>query len=327
MHALAIQTGTKGPQLVTNQPTPKPEAGDVLIRPLRMGICATDLELAKGYMSFQGVLGHEFVGVVEKAGSAKTRKWVGKRVVGTINCVCGRCDMCRAGLREHCRKRAVLGIDRRDGCFAELFTLPAQNLIEVPDNLDDDHAVFTEPLAAACQILRQLAIEGRPYITVLGDGRLGLLCAQVMTQLNATVRLVGKHPAKLALCEKWGVKHRLLEEVGLRADQDIVVDCTGAPDGINSAMQMVRPRGTIVMKTTVAPGLPGQGPKDLAPLVINEISLIGSRCGPFPEALAALAEGKIDVLSLISRRAKLADGVEAMRGADKGDVIKVLLEP
>ncbi len=327
MHALAIQAGAQGPQLVANQPIPKPDTGDVLIRPLRMGICATDMELAKGYMSFEGVLGHEFVGIVEKAGSAKGRKWVGKRVVGTINCVCGGCDMCRAGLREHCRKRDVLGIDRRDGCFAEYFTLPVQNLIEVPDNLDDDHAVFTEPLAAAYQILRQLAIEGRPYITVLGDGRLGLLCAQVTTQLNATVRLVGKHPTKMAMCEKWGVKHRLLKEVGLRADQDIVIDCTGSPDGINTAMQMVRPRGTIVMKTTVAPGLPGHGPKDLAPLVINEISLIGSRCGPFPEALAALAEGQIDVLSLISRRAKLTDGVEAMRSANKSDVIKVLLEP
>ncbi len=297
---------------------------EAVIRPLRMGICTTDIELCKGYMDFQGVLGHEFVGVVEKAEGPDGKKWAGKRVVGTINCVCGRCDMCRTGLREHCRDRTVLGISGRDGCFADAFKLPVDNLIEVPDGVDDDHAVFVEPLAAAYQVLRQLRIEGQPYITVLGDGRLGMLCAQVMTQLNATVRLIGKHPEKLALCEKWGVKHRLLKEVGLRSDQDIVVDCTGSAEGLATAIQMVRPRGTIVLKTTVAAY---KGSIDLAPLVVNEISLIGSRCGPFPEALAAMAAQKVDVISLISRRMKLSDGVEALRTATKGDVIKVLLEP
>lgn len=322
-----------GKQLVRDtkrqDPAQNLAAREAVIRPKLMGVCATDLEICKGYMKFEGVLGHEFVGVVEQVKTAQDKKWVGKRVVGTINCVCGRCDMCRAGLREHCRSRTVLGIQGRDGCFADSFALPVQNLIEVPEGIDDDRAVFTEPLAAAFQILRQLTIEGRPYVTVLGDGRLGLLCAQVMTQMNATVRLVGKHPEKLALCEKWGVKHRLLEEVGLRADQDIVVDCTGSPDGLKTAMEMVRPRGTIVMKTTVAPGAAGKGPTtlDLAPLVIHEIKLIGSRCGPFPDALNAMAAGKVDVLSLISRRMKLADGVDAIKTASRSDVIKVLLEP
>ena len=297
-----------------------------MIRPLRMGICATDLQICKGYMAFHGVLGHEFVGVVEEAAGREGKPWVGKRVVGTINCVCGKCDMCQRGLREHCRNRTVLGIAGRDGCFAQRFTLPVQNLLAVPDSIDDDAAVFTEPLAAAFQILRQLTIEGRPFITVLGDGRLGLLCAQVMSQLNATVRLVGKHPDKLALCEKWGVKQRLLDEVGLRADQDIVVDCTGSSDGLATAMKMVRPRGKIVLKTTVAPGSVPAG-MDLSPLVVNEIQVIGSRCGPFPEALAALAAGKVDVLSLISRRMKLSEGVEAIRTAEQPGVIKVLLEP
>ncbi|MCX5659073.1 MAG: alcohol dehydrogenase catalytic domain-containing protein [Planctomycetota bacterium] len=318
------------PKAVTNHPEPKPAAGEARIRPLRMGVCATDVELCKGYMGFRGVLGHEFVGVVEEVAGRDTRKWVGKRVVGTINCVCGKCDMCKAGLREHCRDRTVLGIAGRDGCFAQSFTLPTQNLIAVPDEIDDDRAVFTEPLAAACQILRQLTIEGRPFITVLGDGRLGLLCAQVMSQLNATVRLVGKHPEKLALCEKWGVKHRLLDDVGLRGDQDIVVDCTGSANGLSTAMRMVRPRGKIVLKTTVAPGQPGQPGAgiDLSPLVINEIQVIGSRCGPFPEALALLGSGKVDVLSLISRRMKLADGVEAIKASGRGgSTIKVLLEP
>jgi threonine dehydrogenase-like Zn-dependent dehydrogenase len=276
-------------------------------------------------MDFKGVLGHEFVGVVEECTGKSAKKWVGKRVVGSINCVCGKCDMCQKGLKEHCRARTVLGIAGKDGCFAERFTLPVTNLFEVPASLDDDHAVFTEPLAAAYQILRQLTIEGRPYITVLGDGRLGLLCAQVMSQLNATVRLVGKHAEKIALCEKWGVKHRLLDDVGLRADQDIVVDCTGSADGLTTAMKMVRPRGKIVMKTTVAAA--NQKPIDLSPLVIHEIELIGSRCGPFSEALAALSAGKIDVLSLISKRARLSEGVDAMRAAKGKGVVKVLLEP
>jgi threonine dehydrogenase-like Zn-dependent dehydrogenase len=291
-----------------------------------MGVCATDLELVKGYMGFTGVLGHEFVGVVEDAADQAGQPWLGKRVVGTINCVCGKCDMCRAGLKEHCRDRTVLGIAGRDGCFAERFTLPAVNLLEVPEHVDDDRATFTEPLAAAFQILRQLTIEGRPYITVLGDGRLGLLCAQVMSQLNATVRLVGKHDDKLQLCEKWGVKHRKLNDVGFRQDQDIVVDCTASSSGLTAAMQMVRPRGTIVMKTTIAPQEMPE-PIDLSPLVVNEINLVGSRCGPFPEALDALSAEKVDVLSLISRRMKLNDGPELLKTAARSDVIKVLLEP
>ncbi len=322
----AISVVDKQPRFITNHPEPTPGPGEAIIRPRRMGVCTTDLELCKGYMDFTGVLGHEFVGMVEKVGSKTDQKWVGKRVVGTINCVCGKCDMCKAGLREHCRKRTVLGISGRDGCFADWFLLPVHNLLEVPSTVDDDQAVFTEPLAAAYQILRQLTIEGRPFVTVLGDGRLGLLCAQVMSQLNATVRVVGKHSAKLALCEKWGVKHRLLSEVGLRADQDIVVDCTGRAEGLQVALKMVRPRGKIVMKTTVA-HRPDNPLMDLSPLVIHEIQLIGSRCGPFPEALNALATGKVDVISLISRRMKLADGVEALRTAARKDVVKVLLEP
>ena len=322
MRALVLKGNTA--QIDTKADEPKLASGEAVIRPLCLGICGTDLELCKGYMGFEGVLGHEFVGIVEEVANRDSDHWLGKRVVGTINCVCERCDMCRAGLGEHCRARSTLGICDRDGCFADRFTLPVQNLLEVPPTLDDDHAVFVEPLAAAHQILRQRTVEGRPYITVLGDGRLGLLCAQVLTQANATVRCVGKHPEKLMLCEKWSVKHRLLDEVGLRADQDIVVDCTGSPQGLATAMQMVRPRGKIVIKTTVAPD---QGTIDLSPLVINEIEVIGSRCGPFGEAIAALTDEKVDVLSLISRRMKLDDGIEALRVSNQPDVIKVLLEP
>ncbi len=339
------------PTLQTDRTAPKPGPGEVLIRPTRMGVCATDLELCKGYMGFRGVLGHEFVGVVEAAGDGQSKKtgkdWVGKRVVGEINCVCGTCDMCKAGLRSHCRDRTVLGIAGRDGCFAERFVLPAVNLHEVPNNVDDDHAVFTEPLAAALQVVRQLKIEGRPYITVLGDGRLGLLCAQVLSRLNATVRVVGKHEPKLRLCEKWGIPARLLGDVGLRKDQDIVVDATGSATGLTTAMQMVRPRGTLVLKTTVAPGstpphtpasdgvkpraerseAPDQTSIDLSPLVIDEIHVIGSRCGPFRDALQTLSAGHVDVVSLVTRRMKLADGVDVLRAANQPGALKVLLEP
>lgn len=299
--------------------------GEAVIRTLVAGVCSTDLEICRGYMGFRGVLGHEFVGVVEsvhKSADAKGRAWVGKRVVGTINCVCGKCDMCTGGLREHCRNRTVLGIAGRDGCFAERFTLPVANLLEVPASIDNERAVFTEPLAAACNILQQIRVENRPYITVLGDGRLGLLVAQVLSKLNASVRLIGKHPQKIALCEKWGIKHRLVGEVAPRADQDIVVDCTGSARGLEMAMQMVRPRGRIVLKTTVAQ----QSGVDLAPLVIHEIQLIGSRCGPFPEALSMLAAGQVDVVSLISRRYRADEAERAIAAAAGHDVIKVLIE-
>jgi len=325
MRALLLQDGKPTPD-PTRKP-PAPAAGEALIRPTRMGVCSTDIELCKGYMGFAGVLGHEFVGVVEDVADAADKRWIGQRVAGEINCVCGQCDMCKAGMKEHCRDRTVLGILGRDGCFAERFVLPVRNLHTIPDSVEDDAAVFVEPLAAAFQIARQLTIEGRPYITVLGDGRLGLLCAQVLAKLNATVRCVGKHAHKLELCERWGVKTRPLDEVGLRRDQDIVVDATGSPSGLPTALRMVRPRGTVVMKTTVAAAAWAKAPPDLAPIVIDEINLIGSRCGPFAEAIHALSAQSIDVTSLISRRMKLDDGVEALRTATKPDVIKVLLEP
>ncbi|MFI4861312.1 MAG: alcohol dehydrogenase catalytic domain-containing protein [Phycisphaerales bacterium JB063] len=328
MRAIVLKDGKTA--LETGYAEPSPPAGEVLIRPTRMGVCATDLELAQGYMGFAGVLGHEFVGVVEQVGKGVDKAWLKQRVVGEINCVCGACDLCRAGLKEHCRKRTVLGIAGRDGCFAERFVLPVSNLHALPENVDDDRAVFVEPLAAAYQILRQLTIQGRPYITVLGDGRLGLLCAQVLAKLNATVRCIGKHENKLALCEKWGVKHRLLADVGLRQDQDIVVDCTGSADGLTAAMAMVRPRGTIVLKTTTAPPNTAKGaaapPLDLSPIVIHEINVVGSRCGPFGAAIEGLSSDAIDVVSLISRRMKLDDGAAVLDAARKPGVLKVLLE-
>ena len=291
-----------------------------------MGVCATDLAICRGYMGFTGVLGHEFVGVVEAAADRRDRRWIGQRVVGNINCPRDPKgdDMVQAGLPDHARDRSVLGIKERDGCFADRFTLPAANLFAVPDPVDDDHAVFAEPLAAAFQVTRQLDVAAFPFVTVLGDGRLGLLVAQVLHAVNPSVRVVGKHDAKLRLCEKWGIKHRPLDEVKLQQDQDLVVDCTGSPTGLVTAMRMVRPRGTIVMKTTTTPS---DQPLDLSPIVVHEITVFGSRCGPFADALDALSGGRVDVVSLITRRMKLADGVDALRVAGQRGSLKVLLEP
>lgn len=297
---------------------PQANDGDSLIRVIQAGICATDLEITRGYMGFNGILGHEFVGEVVES---PQKDLVCQRVVGEINIVCGRCDLCLSGLSNHCRNRSVMGILKHDGCFADFVRLPAMNLHALPKNVDNDSAVFVEPLAAAFQILKQIQLDGRKWVTILGDGRLGLLCAQVLRNAGCPVRMIGKHPAKLALCEKWGVRSRLLADISPRHDQDVVVDCSGSADGIELAMQVVRPRGTIVLKSTAAKGKP----INLAPVVIDEIQIVGSRCGPFREAIKALAEKSVDVISLISRRMKIEHGVEAMQVAQKADILKVLL--
>jgi len=297
---------------------PIPDDGDTLIKVRQAGICSTDLEITKGYMGFHGVLGHEFVGEVV---SSPNKDLVGQRVVGEINIVCGRCDLCLSGLSTHCRNRTVLGILNHDGAFADFVRLPELNLHVVPKTVDDDSAVFVEPLAAAFQILKQIKLDGRKWVTVLGDGRLGLLVAQVLRNAGCPVRVIGKHPEKLTLCEKWSIRSRPLEDIQPRHDQDVVVDCTGSASGFELAMQMVRPRGTIVLKSTFAAGKP----LSLAPLVIDEIQVIGSRCGPFKEAIRALTEKQVDVASLIHRRMRIEQGVEAMEYAARPGVLKVLI--
>ncbi len=292
--------------------------GDTLIRVRRAGVCSTDIEITRGYMNFRGVLGHEFVGEVA---ASPDKKLVGQRVVGEINVVCGRCDLCLSGLSNHCRNRTVVGIVGRSGAFADYIRLPQQNLHLVPKSIDDDTAVFVEPLAAALAVPRQIRVDGKTWVTVLGDGRLGLLVAQVLRNAGAPVRVIGKHPEKLALCEKWQVRSRPLADILPRHDQDVVVDCTGSAAGFEMAMQMVRPRGTIVLKSTVAAGKA----LNLAPIVVDEITVVGSRCGPFREALAALERKEVDVASLISRRYRIEQGVEAMAAAKRSDVLKVLL--
>src|SRR3954451_4949407 len=304
--------------LDTRRPEPAPTDGDTLIKVRQAGICATDIEITKGYMSYRGVLGHEFVGEVV---NSPDRDLIGQRVCGEINVVCGRCDLCLSGLSTHCRARTVLGILNHDGAFADLVRLPAANLHVLPKTVDDDQAVFVEPLAAAFQVLKQIKLDGRKWVTVLGDGRLGLLVAQVLRNANCPVRVIGKHADKLNLCEKWQIRQRLLADIVPRHDQDVVVDCTGTAAGFELAMQVVRPRGTIVLKSTVAQGKP----LNLAPLVIDEINVVGSRCGAFREAIRALAEKRIDVASLIHRRMKIEQGVEAMEYAARAGVLKVLV--
>jgi alcohol dehydrogenase len=305
------------PKLVTNHPDPEIQADEAIVRPVKVAVSDLDLELCRGLLGFQGVLGHQFVGVVE-AVNGQGGDLQGKRVVGSIHAVCGDCDLCRKGLPTHCRQQTILGVRGRDGCLADRFRLPARNLVPVPDDLDDDHAVFAVPASAAVHVARQLAIEGKPYITVLGDGIAALIMVQVLSALNASVRLVGRNAERMSLCERWEIKHRLADDVGRRADQDIVVDCTGTPEGLELALQLVRPKGKVVLRTLLA----APAVVDLSPLVLNEIELIGSASGPIGEGLALLRRRDVDVVSLLGRRARLDDGPALLQAA-AGDRVVV----
>ena len=302
--------------VVTGRATPTPAAGEVLVRVTRAGVCETDLQLIKGYMGFRGVLGHEFVGVAESGPHA------GRRVVGEINCACWSCETCRKGLPTHCPNRTVLGILNHDGAFADMIAVPHRNLHAVPDALSDDVAVFTEPVAAAFQIPVQLTIGRQDRIAVLGDGRLGNLCAQVLAGLSDHVLVVGKHPEKLAIVGALDIATTLLSDSLEERAYDIVVDCTGSESGLPTALKLVRPRGTIVLKTTVA----GQQTLPWAPFVIDEVTLVGSRCGPFDQALAALEKGQVQVQPLISDRFDLSRGLDALSRAQTKGILKVLLD-
>ncbi len=316
MKALVVDDGIR---LDPQWPDPVPVDGEALIRVRLAGICTTDLELIKGYMNFHGVPGHEFVGDVV----AGPPEWLGRRVVAEINCVCRRCDMCRRGFANHCRARTVLGIAGRNGAFAELLAVPLDNLHAVPDAVTDEQAVFTEPLAAAFQIIKQIPIDSRMHVAVLGSGRLGLLVAQVLQRTGCRLQVIGRNPLTLDFCEKHGIQTRAVGEIVPKADHDVVVDCTGDPRTVALAAELVRPRGTIVLKSTAATA----APLNLAPLVVNEINLLGSRCGPFPDALAALAADHIDVVTLISRTFDIGQGLRALQEAALPESIKILLRP
>jgi threonine dehydrogenase-like Zn-dependent dehydrogenase len=299
----------------SSRPSPNPGDDEVLVRVTCAGICETDLQLIKGYMGFRGVLGHEFVGVAESGPMA------GRRVVGEINCACWNCETCRRGLNTHCPNRTVIGILNHDGAFADLIAVPQRNLHAVPDSIPDEIAVFTEPLAAAFQIPAHVPIRATDRIIVLGDGRLGNLCAQVLARRSDHVVVVGKHPQKLTLLNTFGIATALVSDPIDERSADIVVDCTGSETGLPTALKLVRPRGTIVLKTTVA----GTQTLAWAPFVIDEITLVGSRCGPFDRALVALEKNEVKVQPLISERYDLSRGIEALERAQAKSVLKVLL--
>lgn len=290
----------------------------VVIKVHLAGICSTDLQIFKGYMNFTGVPGHEFVGSVSD-GPENLR---GKRVVGEINFGCGQCENCAGGLSRHCPNRKVMGILGADGTFAEFVSVPANNLHVVPENVSDEEAVFTEPLAAAFEILEQVQLNPGDEILVLGDGKLGNLCAQVMKLTGANVTALGKHEDKLKVIKRAGVRTMLLNDWQPRL-YDVVVEATGSQSGLKLAMTAVRPRGTLVLKSTIA----GEHHLSLAPLVINEVTVIGSRCGLFEPALEALEEKSILVTPLIEKVYSLNAGIEAVAHAARTGARKILLKP
>src|SRR5687768_69114 len=310
---LALRVGKKRVSVRHVAKPDNPE--EVLVRVVVSGICNTDLEIARGYAGFNGTIGHEFVGVVEETG---------RRVVGEINAGCGKCELCRAGDSRHCPSRTVLGIVGRDGAHAEFLQLPAVNLIPVPENIPDQHAVFTEPLAAACGILERAAITADDRVAVIGDGKLGLLCAQVVALTEATVLLVGKHREKLQIAARRGIETANPEEAVKRQRQfDVVVEASGAPAGFKLALALLRPKGKLVLKSTFH----GSTEIDAARIVVDEISIVGSRCGRFQPALDLLNRQAIDVENLISEEHPLSNGVEAMSRARANGILKVLLHP
>ena len=302
--------------LLRDVPVPEPN-GECLIRVRLAGICGTDLQLLEGYADFRGIPGHEFVGVVERTPAADSQ-WIGKRVVGEINVGCGSCEFCAEGAKEHCRRRTVVGIREHDGAFADYLTLPACNLHEIPAPMDDETAVFVEPVAAACRILEQVAVDRDTRVAVLGDGRLGLLIAQVLRTAAPDVVVVGRHERKLKVARSLGLA---VSEAPERTYFDLVVDATGRPEGLRHALELVRPRGTIVMKSTFH----GETPLTSWPIVVNEVTIVGSRCGPFRRAISMLASGAIEVKPLVTRVAMLEDYADAFATARRG--LKVLLSP
>jgi threonine dehydrogenase-like Zn-dependent dehydrogenase len=298
-------------------PLPERRPDESLIRVKIAGICNTDLEIARGYMGYSGILGHEFVGIVE---DTDTSALLGKRVVGEINIRCGSCEFCRSAMPTHCPKRTVLGIMGKPGVMADYCTLPDSNLHVVPDGLSDEVAVFCEPLAAAFEITEHNTIRPGQKTVVLGDGKLGLLVAQVLKNAGADVLLVGHSPDKLARAEAWSIPAVVESEMSKDA-ADMVVDCTGTTQGFALALELVKPRGTIVLKTTVADTFS----INLAPLVINEITVVGSRCGPFEPALTALSNGSVRVTDMISRIFAMDQALEAFEYASQPGILKVLI--
>lgn len=304
-------------ELKSNLPIPEPPPGEALVKVLRAGICNTDLELLRGYYPYKGILGHEFVGLVERG----PEHLVNRRVVGEINAACGRCRFCLKKQPTHCENRTVLGIVNRNGAFAEYLTLPHQNLHPIPDRLSTEAATFTEPVAAALEIQQQINIGPSDRVLVAGDGKLGQLVAQTLAVTGCDLLVIGRHREKLANLEERGIKTGFADAVKDGAF-DISVECTGNREGFAIARRALRPRGILVLKSTYAGALS----LDISSVVVDEITLVGSRCGPFEPAIELLAQNQVNVKSLIDSRYPLEDGLAAFDRAQTKGVLKVLLE-
>lgn len=308
-------------KLVDNYAKPELQKGEALVRVLMAGICNTDFEITKGYMGYNGVLGHEFVGLVEEINS-EDKSLLNKRVVGEINCGCGECDYCKQGLERHCFNRQTLGIWKKDGCMAQYVTMPIKNLLEVPQNVSDEEAVMVEPLAAALEILEQLHIRPDAKVLVLGDGKLGLTIALALSGAGLDVTQVGKHSNKLAITKKQGIKTILLDELKITKTWDVVVEATGSINGVETALSLTRPRGILVLKSTVASGKEF----NFAPIVVDEITILGSRCGQFAPALRLLEQKRIDFKPLITDVYSVDNAIEAFEKNKEKSSIKVLIK-
>lgn len=310
-------------KLDKNYEKPVPQKGEALIKVSLAGICNTDFEITKGYMGYKGILGHEFVGVVEEIND-EDKSLLGKRVVAEISYGCHKpdCEWCNQGLVRHCPDRHTIGIWRKDGCFTEYITLPLEVLFEVPENVSNEQVVFVEPLAAACEILEQLHIQPIQKVLVQGDGKLGLTTALTLNAFNYDVTLVGKHQNKLDIAKAQGVKTILLDDLDVKPEWEVVVEATGSISGFETAMALTKPRGTLVLKSTVA----GSKEFNLAPIVINEITVLGSRCGQFKPALRLLENNRIDFKSFISGIYSVDDAIEAFEKNKDKDTLKVLIK-
>ncbi len=324
--------------VATRKPIPKLRNGWALVRVRLAGICNTDVEILRGYHGFRGTPGHEFVGEVVDARGVPARtkqKWLGRRVVGEINIACSAlgfsrpCEFCRRGLKTHCARRKVLGILRHDGAFAEFLTLPLENLHEVPRHVSDEQAVFTEPLAAACEILAQVEVSTFRRAAVLGDGKLAQLISMVLASTGVPMVLFGKHAAKLALARRHGIQTRRvrgdasdLARVARGESFPLVVEATGSPSGFALAIALTEPRGTLILKSTFH----GTAPIETWPIVVKEITVLGSRCGPFPKALALMRAKLVDPRPLITRTYPLSEASQAIKFAQKQGILKVLLK-
>lgn len=308
-------------KLVDNFEKPSPKPGEALIKVTLAGVCNTDYEITKGYMGYKGILGHEFVGVVVEIND-NDESLLNKRVVGEINCACGNCEWCHQGLERHCFNRQTLGIWQKDGCFAEYLAMPLDTLLEVPENVTDEQAVFVEPLAAGLEILEQLHIQPIQRVVILGDGKLGLTTALALNASNIDVLLVGKHQNKLDIAKKQGVSVKLLSEFEIKKEYDFVVEATGSISGFEMALNLTKPRGTLVLKSTVA----ASKEFNLAPIVIDEIRVQGSRCGRFAPALRLLKSEKVDFSPLVSGVYSIDDAIEAFEKNKEKDTLKVLIK-